>query len=312
MADTAINTPPAGRRDLNVRRPLRRRRTAGGDTWRDLLRQPLFVLSALFLLTIFTIAAVPEPFAWIFGNGDPRSCDLSFSAQPASPGHPFGHDIQGCDLWANVIHGARPSIVIGLVVTVVSTLIAVFLGSLAGYLGGFVDTIFGRVSDIFYGFPFIVGAIVLLTTINDRSVMTVALVLSVFSWPFMARLMRASVLERKSAEYVLAAKALGASKWRIMFRHIMPNSISPVIVMATLGIGGTIAGEAGLTFLGVGLQAPTISWGLQLNTAQSYFLNHPHLLLYPALALSLTVLAFTLIGDAVRDAMDPKLREVNR
>lgn len=284
------------------------RRTASSDAWKDLLQQPIFVVSALYLGLILAIAAFPAPFAGLFGNGDPRACDLANSSQSPSPGHPFGMDVQGCDLWANVMYGARPSITIGLTVTIVAVVIAIVLGSLAGYVGGIVDTLFGRISDIFYGFPFIVAAIVILKMLNSRSVFTVAMVLSIFSWPFMARLMRATVLEKKNAEYVQAAKALGASNLRIMAKHILPNAVSPVIVMASLGIGGTIAGEAGLTFLGVGLQAPTISWGLQLNTAQSYFLDYPHLLIFPALVLSLTVLSFTLIGDAVQDALDPKRR----
>jgi oligopeptide transport system permease protein len=281
-------------------------RTFGRDAVTKLLRNPVFLLSLAYLVVVFWAAAFPSTLAGLFGHGDPWQCNLAYSALPPQPGHPFGYDIQGCDLYANVVYGARPSIVIGLTVTAVSTVIAVTLGTVAGYLGGWVDVLYGRITDIFYGFPYMVAAIVLLTLIGNRSVMTVAMVLAAFSWPHTSRLMRGQVLSTKTMDYVQAARALGASRRHIMRRHIIPNSISPVLVTAALSIGGTIAGEAGLTFIGVGLRMPTISWGLQLSTAQKYFISSPHLLIYPALVLTLTVIAFTLIGDAISEALDPK------
>lgn len=291
-----------------IKTATRRKRTFAGDAGKQLLRSPAFLVSALYLLVILFAAAFPAPLAGLFGQGDPSglACDIGRSLEPPAQGQPFGRDVQGCDLWTHVVYGARPSIVIGLVVTMVSALIAIVLGMLAGYVGGWLDAIYGRVTDIFYGFPFMIAAIVILTTLEDRTVLTVALVLAAFSWPFMSRLMRSSVLSVKTSEYVRAARALGASPLRIMFRHILPNAISPILVTAALSIGATIAGEAGLTFLGVGLQLPTISWGLQLNTAQHYFMGAPHVLLFPATVLTLTVVAFTLVGDAISDALDPR------
>ncbi|WP_111721050.1 ABC transporter permease [Homoserinimonas sp. OAct 916] len=274
-----------------------------------MIRRPRFWLPAGVIALLVMISLFPGPFASLFGNGDPRACDLANSGGEPSVGHPFGFDVQGCDLYANVIYGATPSITIGIVVTVSAMLLAIILGLLSGYYGGWFDTILGRITDVFYGFPFMVAAIVILTAIGVRNIATVCITLAVFSWPTMTRIMRSSVMSAKNMEYVRAAKALGASDWRILVIHILPNAIAPLVVLSSLSIGGIIAGEAGLTYLGVGLQPPSISWGLQLNTAQSYFNSNPHLLLYPSLFLSVTVLAFVLLGDAVRDALDPKLRK---
>ncbi|MGF2949298.1 ABC transporter permease [Microbacterium alcoholitolerans] len=284
-----------------------RRRSAVRRAWRALLI-PRFVLPGSVIGLLVVISLFPAPFAGLFGHGDPRQCDLARSGAEPEPGHPFGFDVQGCDLYANVIYGANPSITIGIVVTVSAMVIAVVLGLLSGFYGGWFDNVLGRVTDVFYGFPFMVAAIVILTAIGTRNVATVCITLAIFSWPTMTRLMRSSVMSAKNMEYVRAARALGASSSRLMLRHILPNSIAPVIVLSSLSIGGIIAGEAGLTYLGVGLQPPAISWGLQLNTAQNYFNSHPHLLLFPSLFLSVTVLAFVLLGDAVRDALDPKVR----
>jgi ABC-type dipeptide/oligopeptide/nickel transport system permease subunit len=153
-----------------------------------------------------------------------------------------------------------------------------------------------------------VAAIVILTTIGVRNVATVCLTLAIFSWPTQTRVMRSTVMSVKNMEFVRAARALGASNGRLMRRHILPNAIQPVIVLSSLSVGGIIAGEAGLTYLGVGLQLPSISWGLQLNTAQNHFNSHLHLLVFPSIFLCVTVLAFVMLGDAVRDILDPKVR----
>lgn len=278
------------------------------DAWRDLKRNPVFVVSALVVLLMLAIAVFPQLFAGLFGHGDPRACDLSWSSHPPMTSHPFGFDVQGCDLYANVIYGARASISVGLLVTASSLTIGVVVGSMAAFYGGIADTLISRLTDVFLGFPFILGALVLLATIPVRNVLTVSLMLALFSWPPLARLMRSTVLSIKDADYVVAARTMGASDVRLLVKHVVPNAIAPVMVIATLGIGGIIVSEAALTFLGVGLQAPAISWGLQLSTAQTYFQRAPHLLVFPSLFLSVTVLAFILLGDAVRDALDPRLR----
>lgn len=292
----------APRAEKIVAAPNRKRFSYG------LSRRPGFTIPAAVVLLFLIISVFPAPFASLFGNGDPRVCDLMYSGMPPSRGHPFGFDVQGCDLYANVIYGARPSITIGIVVTLSTMLIAIVLGLLSGFYGGWFDTVLGRITDVFYGFPFMVAAIVILTGIGVRNILTVCITLAIFSWPTQTRVMRSSVMSVKNLEYVRAARALGASNSRLMWRHILPNSVQPVIVLSSLSVGGIIAGEAGLTYLGVGLQAPAISWGLQLNTAQNYFNSHPHLLIFPSLFLCVTVLAFVILGDAVRDVLDPKVR----
>jgi len=161
---------------------------------------------------------------------------------------------------------------------------------------------------VFFGFPFLLGALILLTSFSERSIWTVSFVLALLGWPTLARLMRSTVKSVIDVDYVLAARGLGASNWRIITRHILPNAVTPVIVLSTLNIGAFIVAEATLTFLGVGLQYPAISWGLQLSAAQSSFTVSPHLLIFPSLFLGVTVVSFVLLGDVVRDAFDPKLR----
>ena len=278
------------------------------DAWRELAHKPLFWVSGAIVLLVLAIVVLPAPFAGLFGHGDPHICNLLDSAKGPEAGHPFGFDIQGCDLYSNVIYGARPTVTIGLLVTASSLLIAVVLGSVAGYLGGVVDTLLGRTADIFFGFPFILGALIILIAIPARNVLTVSLVLIIFGWPTMTRLMRSTVLSERSKDYVVAARALGASRYRILRKHILPNAVVPVIVYATLTTGGVMVAEATLTFLGVGLQAPAISWGLELASAQNDLQQYPHLLIFPGLFLSVTVLSFVILGDCLRDALDPRLR----
>lgn len=274
-----------------------------------LLRRPTFVLAACFVLLMIVVAVLPSAFAGWFGHGDPRACDLADTAAGSRSGHPFGFDKQGCDVYANVIYGTRDSISIGLLASAFSLALAVLLGCLSAYYLGWVDALVSRISDVFFGFPFILGALVLLTAFGSHSVWTVSAALALFTWPTLTRLMRASVLSVKELDYVLAARSIGVSDWRLIRRHLLPNAISPVIVISALGIGGVIAAEATLTFLGVGLQQPAISWGLQLSNAQSDFQVHPHLLVFPALFLSLTVFSFLVLGDALEDVLDPRRNE---
>jgi oligopeptide transport system permease protein len=278
------------------------------DAWWELVHNPLFIVSGTIVVLILAIVIFPAPFAGLFGHGNPHACNLIDSNEGPRAGHPFGFDVQGCDLYANVIYGARPTVTIGLLVTGTSLVIAIVLGSLAGFLGGVVDTILGRLADVFFGFPFILGAIIILTVIPERNVLTVSLVLIIFGWPVMTRLMRSTVLGERSKDYVLAARSLGASNMRILRKHILPNAVAPVIVYATLVTGGVMVAEATLTFLGVGLQAPAISWGLELASAETEIQQYPHLLIFPGLFLSITVLSFVTLGDTLRDALDPRLR----
>jgi len=217
--------------------------------------------------------------------------------------------VQGCDYYARTIWGARVSITIGVLVTAASTLIAVVLGSIAGYYGGIVDTLIARLTDIWFAIPTILGGIVILRSIfSTRGLLQVSLVLIVLGWPTMLRLVRSAVMATREMDYVDAARALGVRNFRIIRRHILPNAVAPVIVYATITVGVIISAEAALSFLGVGLQLPAISWGLMISVAQNRILTAPHLLLFPGAFLSVTVFSFILMGDALRDALDPRLR----
>jgi ABC-type dipeptide/oligopeptide/nickel transport system permease subunit len=275
-----------------------------GDAWKQLRRNPFFVISALLVVLFVVMAIAPQ----LFTGTDPRSCDLSRSLERPSAEHWFGFDLQGCDYYARVIYGARASIAIGLAVTFLSAFIAVVLGLVAGYYGKVQDAVISRFADLVFALPFLLGAIVFLSVIERRTLVEVAGVLIVFSWPIMTRIMRSSVISAKNADYVSAAKVLGGSDYRIMRKHILPNSLSPLVVYSTVFVGLIIAAEATLTFLGVGLQLPSISWGLQLSGARARILTDPHLLFFPGVFVALTVFAFVLMGDALRDALDPKLR----
>ncbi|HEY8454076.1 MAG TPA: ABC transporter permease [Actinopolymorphaceae bacterium] len=282
-----------------------RQATLWSDAWRQLRRNPLFLVgAALFLL--FTVMAIAPG---LFTDVDPRAADLTRSTDPPSAEAWFGYDIQGRDYFANVIYGARVSMAVGFFTTLGILVIGVIIGSLAGYYGGWLDALLARITDIFYGLPLILGAtVVLLSALRDRGVLEVSLAIMAFSWMSPMRLVRATVISVKGSDYVQAARALGASTWRILVRHILPNAVAPVLVFATITVGLIIAAEATLTFIGIGLKLPEISWGLQINAGLQRIRDSGFLVFFPSLFLSLTVLSFILMGDALRDALDPKLR----
>ncbi|WP_141576420.1 ABC transporter permease [Actinomadura sp. WMMA1423] len=275
------------------------------DAWHELRRRWLFWCSVAVLALVTVMAAAPRLFT---ATGVNEGCDPNRAKLGPSGEHWFGTDLAGCDYYAHVVHGARPTLLIGVAVTVFALLIALLFGLLAGYYGGLVDALIARLTDIFFGLPFVLGATVILVAFPSHGVWAMTLVLVLLGWTTMIRIMRGQVISVRDADYVQAARLLGASDRRIMVRHILPNAIAPVIVVATLNVGHVIVGEATLDFLGVGLQYPEVSWGLQLNQAKDAFVDHPHLLIFPAVFLSATVLSFLLLGDAVRDALDPKLR----
>ncbi|QXJ26313.1 ABC transporter permease [Actinomadura graeca] len=275
------------------------------DAWRDLRRRWVFWASAAILALVALMAAVPRLFT---GRGVNEGCDANDAKLGPSGAHWFGTDLAGCDYYAHVVHGARPTLLIGAAVTLFALAIALAFGMLAGYYGGLLDAVIARLTDVFFGLPFVLGATVILVAFPGHGVGAMTLVLVLLGWTTMIRIMRGQVISVRDADYVQAARLLGASDARIMARHILPNTLAPVLVVATLNVGNVIAGEATLDFLGVGLQYPEVSWGLQLNQAKDAFVDHPHLLVFPAVFLSATVLGFLLLGDAVRDALDPKLR----
>ncbi|MER7768567.1 ABC transporter permease [Kitasatospora sp. NPDC096140] len=285
-------------------------RSLWGDAWRDLRRRPIFLISVLLIVLLVLMAIFP----WAFTDANPRKADLvhDYLKRPDwtdffGAGW-FGYDAQGRSIYARVVYGARASITVGIVVTAGVTLLGGLTGMVAGYFGGAIDAVISRIIDIFFGIPLLLGALVLLNGFHSRTVWAVVFALVVLGWTQIARVMRGAVLTVKQSDYVVAGRALGAGTGRLMVRHILPNAVAPVIVVATIALGGYIATEATLSFLGIGLQEPTISWGIDISSAQKVIRTAPYVMFFPAAALSITVLAFIMMGDAVRDALDPKLR----
>ena len=277
-----------------------------GEAWRHLRRRPLFWVSALLILVAVLMAVVPQ----LFTSVDPRACTLSNSLGGPQAGHPFGFDRQGCDIYSRTIYGARASVSVGLLTTALVVVIGTFIGAIAGYFGGILDTLLSRVTDIFFAIPLVLAAIVVMQMFKDhRTIITVVLVLGLFGWTNIARITRGAVMGVKNEEYVTAARALGASRFKILASHIMPNAAAPIIVYATVALGTFIVAEATLSFLGIGLPPSIVSWGGDISAAQASLRTAPMVLFYPAMPLALTVLSFIMLGDVVRDALDPKARK---
>ena len=283
-----------------------------GDAWRDLRRKPLFWIPAFFIVLFLLIAAFPS----LFTSVDPNYGLLSRSRVGPSADAWFGYDVQGRDVYARVIHGARASIMVAVLSTVGTVVIGGMVGVIAGFRGGWFDAVLSRVADIFFGLPFVLGAIVILFTFNPPGssngefeiIMLVVASLVLLSWPVSMRIMRSSVLATKQADYIIAARALGASNTRIVFKHLIPNCLAPLLVYSTILVGSFIGAEATLSFLGVGLQSPVVSWGVMINESQNYIRVSLYLLLFPSAFLVTAVLSFVMLGEAIREALDPKLR----
>lgn len=281
------------------------------DAWDNLKRNPLFWISSALIVVFIVMAIVPE----LFTSKDPHNCNLLAARHLPSPVHWFGTDVQGCDVYARTIYGARSSILVGLLATIGTTVLGSIIGLLAGFRGGWADTLLSRVGDIFYAIPLLLGGIIILYTFPNSTntpyiviVLKVVGALAVLGWPSIARLMRSSVLQVMPNDYIQAAKALGAKPWRIIMNHVLPNAMAAVMVVATINLGSYIATEATLSYLGIGLQEPAISWGVSISDASGlgYVRSAPFMLLFPSLFLSLTVLAFIFLGEAAQSAFDPK------
>jgi len=236
---------------------------------------------------------------------DPADQALAQRLDGPSAQHWFGLDELGRDILARVLSGARISLLVGLVVVGVSSSVGMLLGSIAGYFGGVVEEIVSRLMDILLAFPGLLLAIAMVAVLGP-SLTNVILALSLIGWVGYARLVRGQVLRARELEFVQAARALGASTPRILARHIMPTALPAVTVQATLGMGGAILAEAALSFLGLGVQPPTPSWGTMLSYGRAHMLEAPHLTIFPGLAIAVLVLGFNFLGDGLRDALDPQ------
>ncbi len=286
--------------ELTAARPMR------SDVWRRFKKNRLAVVGLAFIVFIILVAIFADfiaPYGYADRPGGPVG---AFRASP-SRDFWFGTDTIGRDLFSRVVYGARVSLRIGISATSIALFIGLILGAIAGFFGGLTETLIMRITDIFLAIPYIVLAVAV-AAVFGRSENAIILVLGLTGWLGVARIVRSSFLQLKEQEYVEAATALGFGKMRIMFRHILPNALQPIIVYGTIAIGTTILAEAALSFLGVGPQDPTPAWGLMVSQGKGDLANASHLVFFPGAAIGLTVLSFVLVGDGLRDALDPRLK----
>ena len=282
--------------DFPSARPLR------ADIWKRFRRNKLALVGLAFIVLLILVAI----FASVIAPYSITERTSEFRQGPSAD-HWFGTDRIGRDVFSRVIFGARVSLKVGILATMISLVIGVIAGAVAGFLGGVTETVIMRLTDIFLAIPYIILAIALATVLG-RGENTVIVVLGVTGWLAICRIVRSSFLSLKRLEYVEAATAVGAGRLRIMFRHILPNALQPIIVYGTIAVGSAILAEAALSFLGVGAVEPTPAWGLMVDEGRGDLVNAPHLLYFPGGAIFLTVLAFQFVGDGLRDALDPRLR----
>jgi len=273
------------------------------DVWRRLRRSPGAVAGAGIVLAILLVAI----FAPLLAHADPLAQNLAAQDLPPGPGHPFGTDKLGRDLFARVAFGARISIAIGFVAVGLAITLGTTIGSLAGYLGGWIDNALMAAMDVMLAFPSIILAIGI-TTILGPSITNLMLAVGIVYIPQYARLARAAVIDVREEDFIEAARALGAVMPAILGRHVLPNILAPLLVQATLGVATAELEAAGLSYLGLGARPPAPEWGAMLNDARDYWLSAPWALVFPGVSITVLVLGFNLLGDGLRDALDPKGR----
>ena len=275
------------------------------DAWNRLKKNKMAIAS-FFLLVIIALIAV---FAPLIAPYDPYTQDLSRINEPPSSDHWFGTDDVGRDLFSRVVYGTRISMLVGVVCEAICVPIGVILGALAGYFGGWVDAVFSRIIEIFASFPTILFAIAVMFILGP-GIMNIFIAIGVIGWTGLARMIRGQIMQLKEKEFVEAARASGASNMKIIFRHLIPNCLSTIIVVITLDIPGDIMLESTLSFVGLGVQPPDPSWGSMISEGRKFIRQNVWYSFFPGLAIMLVVLAFNTLGDGVRDALDPKLKNL--
>lgn len=280
-----------------------KRLTQRQRTWRSFSshKGALFGIGIVILLVVIALTA-----QWI-APYNPNETDLRLRGASPSSEHLFGNDDIGRDILSRIMFGTRVALMVGLISTTIAVSIGVLVGAMAGYFGGWVDAVLSRLIDTLMAFP-ILALLLTLSALLGPSLRNVIIIVGATFWASYARVIRAEVLSLRERDYVLAARASGASDRRIILQHIVPNAIGPVIILASLAIGGVIIFESALSFLGMGISRPTPSWGTMLSDGRDHIRNYPHIAIAPGLAISVTVLAFNLIGDGLRDALDPRER----
>jgi peptide/nickel transport system permease protein len=286
------------------------------DVWRRLKRNKLAV-AGMVIIAIFLLVGISETIAHLAGTYiapyPPNKVDYALTPQgvgaPPSWSHPFGTDYLGRDILSRTLVATRVSLIVGVIATVIALAIGLTLGPISGFYGGWVDSVIMRLADVFFAFPYILFVLLLLFVLGPGFI-NVFIAIGILSWASYARLNRGSVLSVRTMEYVEAARAQGATDLRIIFKHVLPNTMAPVYVAIAMGIGGAILTEAALSYLGIGIQPPDASWGSMISQYQTYLgAGSWWMLLFPALALVITVFGFISFGNGLRDATDPKLKE---
>lgn len=286
-----------------TKQPASATRLTLGRATRQLLRQPTIAAGALLLL-LFVMAAIFTP---LISPYEPLAQNVAQGLKPPSLDHLLGTDKLGRDIFSRLLYGARISLFVGVSVVIGSSLVGGLIGLLAGYLGGWADEIMMRVTDVFFAFPALILAMAIAGALGP-SLQNALIAIVVVTWPIYARLIRGQVLAVKEREFILAAQALGVPQLQILVRHVLPNSLAPILVQASFDLGSAILSVAGLSFIGFGAQPPTPEWGVMISEGRNYMATQWWLATSPAMAILLVVAGFNLLGDGLRDLLDPRLR----
>ncbi len=279
------------------------------DAWKRLRRNKLAVAGGIIVVVVVLFALAGPWLVYLYNGFTYQTQDLSSRLADPTWLHPLGTDILGRDLLARLLYGSRISLMVGLVSTLVSLVIGVTYGATAGYFGGRTDDVMMRIVDVIYSLPYIILVVILLA-LFERSLFLLFAALGAVSWLTMARIVRGQVLSLKNEQFIEAARSIGVSNIKIIFRHIIPNTLGPVIVYATLTVPSVILQEAFLSFLGLGVQPPMPSWGVLANEGAQAIAVHPLLLIAPGIMMALTLFSLNFLGDGLRDALDPQMRKV--
>lgn len=301
-------TPQSVERVVEWQAPDQVHETMASMVWRRFRRHPGAIAGAI-VLSIIILGVILAPLS----PYDPETSDLASRLQPPSLQHPFGTDALGRDMLTRCLYGGRVSLLVGFLVVLITLAIGIPVGAISGFFGGWIDNVLMRITDAALSLPALMVLILLsailrevdLPIVERNNVLTIAVVIGILSWMTVARLVRASFLTIREQEFIVAAHCIGTPNLRVMGRHILPNAVGPIIVEATLEMAYAIMEEAGLSFLGFGIQPPTPSWGNLLNSAWEHMIKHPWLAVFPGLMIFLTIISINYIGDGLRDAFDP-------
>ncbi len=295
-------TPMAGNLTVAPQKETKRRSELG-NAWRRFSKNKAAVVGMIMVI-ILCLLAIFAP--WIAPE-DPNYSFAGMRGVGPSLEHPMGFDHIGRDMFSRVLYGTRYALIVAFAATILSATIGVLIGAIAGYFGGWTDTILSRMTDTLMAFP-VLALLIVLSAVLGPSLITTITVIGVTSWARYCRVVRADIMALRQTDFVIAARAVGSKPWRVIIGHLIPNVMTPVIVLASLGVGGVIILESSLSFLGLGLQRPTPSWGIIISDGVSLIRDFPHISAFPGLMIFITVLAFNLMGDGLRDALDPKQR----